>query len=129
MIDGNETNIFSNTRSLLKMRIKNRYSNNNIKKEIEGYFCFIHNSNYKIYCSKCTEDICIHCKKESHNNHKLICYKDILPDLKEIIIVKKAFIEYENNFKKILKEIENWKEKIKLLVSLSSVIVYLFCII
>ena len=116
MTDENETNIFNNARSVLKMRIKNRYSNNNIKKEIEGYFCFIHNSNYKIYCSKCIEDICIYCKKESHNNHKLICYKDILQDLKEIIIVKKAFIEYENTFKKILKEIENWKEKIKLLI-------------
>ena len=34
-------------------------SNNNNKKEIKSYFCFIHNSNYKIYCSKCTEDICI----------------------------------------------------------------------
>ena len=112
----NETNIFNNERSILKTKIRNRYSNNNIKKENEEYFCFIHNSNYKIYCSKCEKDICIHCKKESHNNHKLICYKDILPDLKEIIIVKKAFIEYESNFKKILKEIENWKEKIKLLI-------------
>ena len=116
MTDESETNNFNNSRSFMKMKIKNRYSNNNIKKEIEGYFCFIHNSNYKLYCSKCEKDICIHCKKESHNNHKLIYYKDILPDLKEIIIVKKAFIEYENNFKKILKEIENWKEKIKVLI-------------
>ena len=116
MIEEKETNIFNTTKSLLKTKIKNRYSNNNIKKEIEDYYCLIHNLNYKIYCSKCEKDICIHCKKESHNNHKLICYKDILPDLKEIIIVKKAFIEYESNFKKILKEIENWKEKIKILI-------------
>lgn len=103
----------------VKSKILKRYGKNNIneKKNKEDYFCVTHNINYKIYCATCIKDICYQCKKEDHSKHKLIYYKDILPDLKEIIIIKKYFIEYENVYKNIIEEINNWKKEIQLLIT------------
>ena len=103
----------------IKSKIIKRYGKNNVNENTRDYLCEIHSLNYKIYCATCVRDLCFQCKKEEdHSKHKLIYYKDILPDLKEIIIIKKSFDEYENIYKNIITEINKWKKELYSLITI-----------
>ena len=56
----------------------------NIKSYEENQFnCNVHFEKYSCYCDECKIDICSLCKNE-HENHKIITYDSIMPDI-EII--------------------------------------------
>ena len=49
------------------------------------YICDIHNKEYAFYCNECKKDICMYCEND-HNNHELISYGKIMPNIDEIKI-------------------------------------------
>jgi len=66
------------------------------------YICNMHNKEYTFYCNKCKKDICIYCKKV-HNNHELISFDKIMPNINEIKLKMKELKENINKFKEEIK--------------------------
>ena len=63
--------------------IHDKSHNNIIDYDDNQYYCNKHYNEYKYYCNDCKQDLCITCKNE-HQNHDIITFKDIVPDIKEI---------------------------------------------
>ena len=54
-----------------------------INYEKQFYVCYIHKEFYSGYCEKCKLNICSYCSRD-HINHKIIAYKDIIPNISDI---------------------------------------------
>ena len=78
-------------------------SSNNEKRK---FICCKHNESYISYCEKCNQDLCMSCEK-SHNNHNIIYFGRIMPDLNEVNKSIKKFEEYIEVLKKNIEEIKN----------------------
>jgi len=61
---------------------KHDKNHNIIKYEEKYYICGKHNNKYISFCIKCKKDLCILCEKE-HNNHKIINYGKLIPNIDE----------------------------------------------
>ena len=72
----------------------------------KDFICRTHKDPYVYYCNDCNNDICTLCEK-GHNNHKIITYGSIMPDVdevkKEVKDLNKIISELKNNFKDITK--------------------------
>ena len=67
-------------------------NHNIINYEQRDFICEIHNEIYTKYCDSCNQNLCLQCTKE-HNNHKIILYDNIIPDIDKI---KKSLINLKN---------------------------------
>ena len=51
--------------------------------------CLKHNIDISQYCKTCKENLCVFClkkidNKSEHNNHDIINFSELIPDIKEI---------------------------------------------
>ena len=83
--------------------IINHFSNN---------ICYIHNKEYCSYCKSCLKDICQFCIN-SHNNHELIIYQNIIPKNEEIKLLLDSIKKYNNDYNILINEIYKWKREIE----------------
>ena len=79
--------------------------------EEKNYLCNKHNEPFLSYCNECNKNLCMKCKLEHNNLHKIISYKEILPNITNIKI--------NNIIEKFKKNID---ELIKLLQNISNII-------
>ena len=69
--------------------------------------CYIHNEKYIKFCNKCNKYICSKCE-ETHKNHDIINYNDILPNNN----VEEEIKEFKKNIDKINNEIKDIIDKL-----------------
>ena len=81
-----------------------RQDSSNIEKR--KYVCCKHNESYISYCEKCNQDLCMSCEI-NHNNHNIIYFGKIMPDLNEVNKSIKKFEEYIEKLKYSIEEIKN----------------------
>ena len=81
---------------------KSNKLHNVINYDDKYYICNKHNKEYVFYCNECKKDICMHCENE-HNNHELISYGKIMPNIEEIKIKMEELKENINKFKEDIK--------------------------
>ena len=65
--------------------------------EKKNYWCVEHNDNFISYCQDCKFNLCIKCELRHNENHKLIAFKDILPNknfLNKVKSIQNKFREY-----------------------------------
>ena len=65
--------------------------------EKKNYWCVEHNDNFISYCQDCKYNLCIKCELRHNENHKLIAFKDILPNknfLNKVKSMQNKFREY-----------------------------------
>ena len=65
--------------------------------EKKNYWCVEHNDNFISYCQDCKYNLCIKCELRHNENHKLIAFKDILPNknfLNKVKSIQNKFREY-----------------------------------
>lgn len=89
-------------------------TNNNhfiVKAKRKNNYCKKHKLSYDKYCSKCKKNLCELC--EPHTGHKIMIFKNILPNLEQINIfllnstdLKKLIKQNDQNNKLILETIE-----------------------
>ena len=87
-------------------------SHNTINHDNRNYVCDKHNENYISYCKKCRKNICMLCDKE-HNNHDIIAFGKLIPDIVNLNIKLKQFQEKINEFKNTIKDIVDKLHKIE----------------
>ena len=112
-------NIYQLNNELLKNNNLPSYMNEEIKRNynhILNYFnkkqiCKEHNYDKTIYCKNCNKNICLFCKSK-HFNHDIIKYIDIIPTEFNYENLKNKIEERENNVKKIIIMLEEWKKDI-----------------
>ena len=69
---------------ICKSKHNKSYNSHNIIGYEQKYFiCNKHNEIYDSYCDKCKYNICFQCLKD-HDDHKIISFKEIIPDSKAI---------------------------------------------
>ena len=94
----------------IQCQSKHKKENNDhsfINYDDKNYICRIHNEKYVSYCQNCEKNICLYCKKK-HQEHKLINYENILPDM----------IEEKDNINKLNNDINKFKEVIDDLIKI-----------
>ena len=78
---------------------------NVIDYDLKDFSCQKHNELYISYCDDCKKDICVLCAKE-HNEHKIITYGDIMPEIEEveknINKLKETISEFKNHINEII---------------------------
>ena len=83
--------------------------------------CSKHNIDISQYCKTCKNNLCVFClqkgeNKNEHNEHELINFSDLIPDIKEM---EKNCTKLDDKIKKnisIIDKINNWKKEILSLV-------------
>ena len=99
---------------------KHEKNHNIINYDDKDYVCEKHNEKMSSYCEQCEKNICIYCKE--HDKHKLINFKDIIPDLNEESnkikklkdIINKAIIKIDGILDRIKLVKENFEYYYKL---------------
>ena len=81
-------------------------NHNIINYDDKGYICDIHNENYIKYCNTCKKNICMFCFNQ-HNNHEIILYDNIIPDIDNI----------KNEMIKLKNSIDIFKSDIKIMIN------------
>ena len=85
--------------------------------DIKNYICHKHNEQFISYCDICKENLCKQCDMEHDNNHKIISYKDIKPNINEIKNKMEDFkniIEsFNNKINEIIILLQNVKDNIE----------------
>jgi len=76
------------------------------------YVCEKHNQNYISYCKKCRKNICMLCDKE-HNNHDIIAFGKLIPDIENLNIKLKQFQDKIFEFKNTIQDIIDKLHKIE----------------
>ena len=94
-----------NTISNISETINNNKLKNNDK-------CPSHQELFIKYCTNCNVDICQFCIP-LHNNHLLINYEDIFPDEEEKNILKNTLKHINEDYSKLLEEIQKWKKNLE----------------
>ena len=83
----------------------------------KNYLCYKHNEQFASYCDICKENLCTQCDMEHDNNHKIILYRDIKPNMDEIKIKMKEFKEiidkFNNNIDEMISLLQNLKNNIE----------------
>ena len=82
-----------------------------INYEQKDYICINHNKFFISYCEDCNKDMCILCESE-HNNHKIISYGKIIPDIEKLKNKNKELDNVINKTKNNINEIINKLYKI-----------------
>lgn len=91
----------------------NKFNNiNYIINHFSNNICYIHNKEYCSYCKSCLKDICQFCIN-SHNNHELIIYQNIIPKNEEIKLLLDSINKYNNDYNILINEIYKWKREIE----------------
>ena len=72
----------------------------------KNYICENHNEVYSLYCNKCKMNLCMYCEKE-HNNHEVISFGKIFPNISEIKAKKENLREKIDKLKNDVKEMIN----------------------
>ena len=75
--------------------------------------CKKHREPFIKYCQNCDYDLCEYCVFTHDNNHILIKYSDIIPDENEINFLKETLKNFENNYTKLLNEINKWTKNLE----------------
>ena len=70
------------------------------------YICNIHNSNYILYCKNCKQNLCLHCEN-MHNNHELISYGKIIPNIDAIRLKMEELKKSNDKFKEDINKLIN----------------------
>ena len=81
-------------------------THNIINYDNKNYLCEKHNEVYSLYCNKCKMNICMHCENE-HNNHEIISFGKIFPNIDEIKVKKEKLREKLDILKNDVKEMIN----------------------
>ena len=92
-------------------------NHNRIDYNDKDYICNKHNDSFYSYCWQCKANLCLSCES-AHKSHKIILFRDIFPNIKEIEeelnIFKELYHTFKNNITKIIKIlntiIENYEE-------------------
>jgi len=71
--------------------------------DFNNYICNNHNEKYISYCNKCKKNICFQCEI-NHNNHEIIKFINILPDVNKI---KEKIKEFKSKIDKLNNKINN----------------------
>ena len=58
---------------------KHDINHNIINYDDKDFLCEIHNEKLSSYCDTCEKNICMYCSE--HNEHKIINFKEIIPDI------------------------------------------------
>ena len=83
-------------------------NNNNYK---DNLFICNHKSNFISFCEICSLDLCSECE-EKHMNHKIIKFKDIIPNKEEINKINMIIRQYIEDYNKLIEEIYKWKKEL-----------------
>jgi len=92
-------------------------NHNRIDYNDKDYICNKHNDSFYSYCKQCKTNLCLSCDS-AHKNHKIILFRDIFPNIKEIEEemnkFKEVYYAFKNNITKIIKIlntiIDNYEE-------------------
>ena len=79
-------------------------SHNIIDYDKKYYICNIHNDLYISYCEQCKTNLCFQCE-EQHNNHNIISYRKIFPNINETKEEMEKFTTLIENLKNNIKQI------------------------
>ena len=85
---------------------KHDNTHNIIDYDDKFFTCDIHYESYTSYCVNCKRDICQSCEME-HNEHKVISYWTILPNIKKVKEEKNNLYNEKEKFKDDIKDIIN----------------------
>ena len=69
----------------------------------KNFFCGMHNERFIAYCHDCHKNICCHCEKKFHNNHKIRYYENFVTRAQEEDFKYRLISSY--TYLKILKEL------------------------
>ena len=92
---------------------KNKHdkTHNIINYDDKDFLCEIHNEKLSSYCDTCEKNICLYCSE--HNEHKIINFKEIIPDLNnETMKIMKLELKI-NDMKSKIDEIINLLKLVK----------------
>jgi surface protein len=76
--------------------------------EKKNYWCVKHNENFTSYCPDCKYNLCLKCELKHNENHKIIEFKDILPNknfLNKVKSMQSKFREYIDRFQEEINKI------------------------
>ena len=76
-------------------------------------FCKKHQEPFLKYCQNCEDDLCEYCIYTHDNNHIFIQYSEIIPDQKEIELLKNTLKNYGDNYNELINEIKIWKQNLE----------------
>ena len=77
--------------------------------EKKNYWCVEHNDNFISYCLDCKCNLCLKCELRHNEKHKLIAFKDILPNknfLNKVKPMQNKFREYIDRLQEEINKIE-----------------------
>ena len=77
--------------------------------EKKNYWCDEHNDNFISYCLDCKCNLCLKCELRHNEKHKLIAFKDILPNknfLNKVKSMQNKFREYIDRLQEEINKIE-----------------------
>ena len=88
-------------------------THNIIDYELKNFICKKHFESFFSYCKECRQDICLLCERE-HEDHEIISYGGIIPNIdnikKQMKIFKEKKDEYKNYLDKIIEKLNNIKK-------------------
>ena len=96
---------------------KEKHNKNHILIDYDkrNYICYKHNELFISYCDKCKENLCMQCEIE--HNHKIINYKEIIPNINNIKLKIKELKDiidiFNNNIESIINILINIKINIE----------------
>ena len=75
--------------------------------EKRNYWCIEHNEKFTSFCPVCRYNLCLKCELRHNEKHKLIEFKDILPNKHFVNKIKDMQNEFRENINKLEGEINN----------------------
>ena len=87
--------------------------------EKKNYWCVEHNDNFISYCLDCKSNLCLKCELRHNEKHKLIAFKDIIPNknfLNKVKSMQNQFREYidrlQEEINKIVKTLHSFLDSL-----------------
>ena len=84
---------------------KNKHNVFNFDKK--NYWCIEHNEKFISYCADCKYNLCLKCELRHNNKHKLIEFKEILPNKHFVNKIKEMQNEFRESIDNLEEEINN----------------------
>ena len=98
--------------------------------EKKNYWCVEHNENFTSYCLDCKYNLCLKCELKHNENHKIIEFKDILPNknfLNKVKSMQSTFREYidrlQEEINKIVKTLHSFLDSLNTFYQINEEIV------
>ena len=98
--------------------------------EKKNYWCVEHNENFTSYCLDCKYNLCLKCELKHNENHKIIEFKDILPNknfLNKVKSIQNKFREYidrlQEEINKIVKTLHSFLDSLNTFYQINEEIV------